>query len=211
MNVFLDIETIPTQRHRDHVVANISAPGNYKDPAKIAAYIEEQADTEWRKTSLSGLFGEVWCIGYAVEDQEPRVHTRRSLEYPEAELLIDWVEAMHGVPPRWIGHNVSWDLRFLYHRCVVNRVNLRGLDLCVESSPWNAPYADTMAMWAGHRDRVKLSELCVALGVEAKTDMDGSMVWDAVKAGEYQRVSDYCAEDVKATRAVYQRITDVKQ
>jgi hypothetical protein len=44
MKIYLDIETIPTQRPeiQEHVKSNVKAPGNYKDPAKIAAYIENR-------------------------------------------------------------------------------------------------------------------------------------------------------------------------
>ena len=60
----------------------------------------------------------------------------------------------------------------------------------------------------GTGGRIKLDALCKALGIEGKPDdIDGSKVWDFVKAGEHQKVCDYCADDVRKTREIYQRMT----
>ncbi|MBU1336044.1 MAG: hypothetical protein KJ944_08530 [Alphaproteobacteria bacterium] len=54
--------------------------------------------------------------------------------------------------------------------------------------------------------RIGLDRLCRALGVAGKGDMDGSMVWDAVKAGRIDAVAEYCRGDVKRLRSVHRRM-----
>jgi predicted PolB exonuclease-like 3'-5' exonuclease len=65
-----------------------------------------------------------------------------------------------------------------------------------------------MTAWAGARNRVSLDKLCKAFGIETpKGGIDGSKVWDYVKAGKIDEVAAYCARDVEATRKVYKRLT----
>jgi len=53
-----------------------------------------------------------------------------------------------------------------------------------------------------------LYKLCRALGVESpKGEIDGSRVWEYVKAGRLYDVAEYCKKDVEATRQVYKRMT----
>jgi len=207
--VILDIETIPAQRPDIHqfVVEGLAAPANYKDPEKIAAYIDGQKDEAIRKTALEGWAGETWCIGWAVDDGPVTVETRAFWEPSEYVLLEKWLGAMRNLHPTWIGHNVLWDLRFLWQRCKVNGLDTTGVDFALDAKPWDNTVADTMTMWAGARDRISLKKLALAFGLTAKDDMDGSKVWDAVKAGEWEKVRDYCAADVELTREIWRRLT----
>jgi predicted PolB exonuclease-like 3'-5' exonuclease len=66
---------------------------------------------------------------------------------------------------------------------------------------------DTMIEWAGWGNRISLDRLGLALGLGGKGDFDGSMVYDAVKAGDINRVVEYCEQDVMLTRAIYNRMT----
>jgi hypothetical protein len=67
---------------------------------------------------------------------------------------------------------------------------------------------DTMLMWAGSKGRVSMDKLCSALGVMAKgeelggEEIDGSMVWDFIKAGRIEDVATYCKGDVIRARRI---------
>ena len=71
MFIYLDIETIPSQRDdvRGLSWQRVKVPANYKDPQKIEAYKYEHAEEEYRKTALDGGYGELCCIGWAVDDE----------------------------------------------------------------------------------------------------------------------------------------------
>ena len=66
---------------------------------------------------------------------------------------------------------------------------------------------DTMVQWGGMKPGGSLDKLCRALGMPGKNGFDGSMVWDAVKAGEFAKVQAYCVEDVEKVRAIHKRMT----
>lgn len=221
MKLFLDIETIPTDRQdvRDYIAAGISHPGNISKPETIAKWNEEskpQAIEEAvNRTGLDGAFGRVCCIGLAFEDGP--VSTIANAE-DERVLLIGLAEAMDkAVEPSErlsttvIGHNVSaFDLRFLVQRFIVRNVLPPTVLLrAAQAKPWETDKVfDTMVQWAGVGNRVSLDKLCLALGIESpKGELDGSKVWEYVQAGRLDEVADYCSRDVEQMRKVYKRMT----
>lgn len=229
MNLFLantitlDIETIPDQSEGsfERAVSRISAPSNYKDPVKIAEYINDKAVDAWRKTSLDGSYGEVLAIGFAFEDEPAQTLMRTQVSddpfqlSSEADLLNAFFAAMYHrygqVPPRWIGHFIGrFDLRFLYHRCVIHGI-VTPLDLRPDYAPWNPDIHDTSYMWTGERaGGVALDELADILSLpNPKSLLDGSEIWDAVLAGEFELIRRYCEVDVETTRTAYLRMRNV--
>lgn len=209
--ITLDIETIPDQRPgaEDAARDRISAPSNYKDPVKIEAYIAEKAAEAWRMTSLNGAYGEIICIGFAIGDDEPTAYWRE-VGGDEAELLESFwqhIDETTTAGPTWIGHRVvGFDLRFLWQRSVLNGVP-PSRPLPLDAGPWSREVFDTGYAWTGDRSRgIRLAELARIFGMEAKSDMDGSEVWDAVQAGRIKDVVSYCMEDVRITRELYRRM-----
>lgn len=238
-NLYIDIETIPTQseRIRDIIAADIDAkhadalasiraPSNYKDEAKIAEYIErakhelgEQRAEDYgdavRDTSLDGAYGEVYCIGFAVDGFEPEVFSRAAdFKNAASERVVlsrffDSISARisAGRQPIIIGHTVvSFDLRFLWQRAMVNGARPPTW-LPRDPKPWGDEVFDTMVAWAGPRDRVKLDKLCAAFDLPGKGGFSGKDVWPAVQRGEHDRVAGYCKNDVSITRAIHRRMT----
>lgn len=214
-NIFLDIETIPTQRPGtlERIRADITPPGNITKPESISKWMTENADAAaeetYRKTALSGTLGEVVCICYALDDGPVQSFCRMSLGVPESDLLRDFFASLDPREQyRYIGHNVmAFDLRFLFQRAVINGV--RPVCPLPHDTRYNGDLVyDTMLAWSGWGNRIKLSSLCEALGIQVKSGgLDGSMVWDFVQAGRVSEVVDYCEEDVEAVRDVYRRMT----
>ena len=237
MNLYLDIETIPCQKPEflRHLVqeaqaerAAVKAPSNYKDGLKIAEYIAEKhaaidagIDSKLRATSLNGAFGQVAVIGFAYDDGEAGTIWTREWQDPSAEFLnlrrfFDVIADHHKANlkhgrPCFIGHNITWDLRFLFQRAVVLGIKPPAF-FPINPKPWEETIYDTMVQWAGVKDRVKLDEICLALGIARKGDeigeeIDGSMVWDFVKEGRIGEVALYCAGDVDRAREAHKRMT----
>lgn len=219
--IVIDIETCPAQDPsvRASILAAVTAPAQYKKPDSIAEWLADNritvGDENWRKTSFDGGLGHICVIGVAIDDDAPVALYSSSWLDDESRILNDFFDMINAqcakhpnVRPTFIGHNlIDFDLRFIYQRAVV---------LGVKPSPhipFNArPYGDlsvfdTMTSWAGVRNRVSLDNLARALKVGGKGDMDGSMVWDAVKNGEIDKVAQYCRDDVAMTRAAYRRMT----
>ncbi len=224
MELYLDIETLPAQRldvldmlkeDAERAKAEIRAPSNYKDEAKIAEYIAAKCaevdaaiDEKYRKTALDGTYGEICVIGIAVDDNDPVTLSMGD----EAAILINFNRALQDAfepndRMKWIGHNlVNFDLPFLQKRFIINGIK-PSLHIPFNTRPYSEFVFDTMNQWAGYGNRISLDRLARALGFGGKGDFDGSMVWDAVRNGEIERVAQYCADDVLLTRDIYKRMT----
>ena len=194
-----------------------AAQQKYQDDLKKREVAIEET---WRKTALHGDQGEVICVAWAIEDNWPTV-CYRHLHESEAALLKTVFalisEQLNKRNPNWVGHNVQFDLRFLFHRAVILGIK-PPFDFYLESKPWSDVVQDTMVMWAGMRERISLDHLCKTLGLQTKDQdlpngekIDGSKVWDFVKRGEIEKVAKYCEADVFRCRAIYKRINFIEQ
>lgn len=224
------------QAELDASLAAIAPPGNYKkqetidewmanEAPKVAAKLkdafEADVDDTYRRTSFDGAFGQVCVIGYALGDGQP--------EYVKADdltaagevallqafscVLTDLIPRNEELSTTVVGHNVSaFDLRFLVQRHIINGVRPHGIIArAAQAKPWEQDKVfDTMIQWGGSGAKAggSLDKLCKALSIPSpKGAIDGSKVWDFVKAGEIAQVAEYCAKDVAATRAVHKRMT----
>jgi predicted PolB exonuclease-like 3'-5' exonuclease len=218
MNVFIDIETIPTQPEEETKAAIVVEPPAsikkqetldawHKGEGKYAGVKDALIEETYRKTALDGAKGEVISVCFSVEGNQYTKH--RSLGYSESELISDVFcgleDCLEARPPFFIGHNIRFDLKFLWHRAVI-----LGIDPCFKlpfSGRHNSDFFCTMEAWAGFNQRISQDNLCKALGIEGKPDgISGANVWDHVKAGDIGKVAEYNADDVQKVEAIYNRL-----
>ncbi|MNY03965.1 putative 3'-5' exonuclease related to the exonuclease domain of PolB [compost metagenome] len=168
----------------------------------------EVAEQEWRKTALNGAAGQVLMIGLAFDDADPVV-AHAGTEAETLSIAFDMIR--QGIDPNrrpvFIGHNViGFDLRFIFQRAVIKGVQ-PPLAIPFGARPWDDSVFDTMMQWAGHGNRISLDNLCAALGLPRKGEIDGSQVYDYWKAGRIAELIAYCADDVHKAREVHRRMT----
>lgn len=221
--IYLDIETIPTTDPElvEFLCAKVAPPKNYKKPEAIAKWWEEEGvaarEEAVGKTAFDGTYGRVICAAYAVDDAPAVSHDVDSEQSVLTLLMTAFASASsltyHGGRGEsgavWVGHNLQFDLRFLWQRCVIHGVKMPGVFIkAVRAKPWDANLADTMLLWHPERDRkISLDALCRALGVStSKGDLDGSKVFQAWKDGRISDIAAYCRADVEATRQCYHRM-----
>lgn len=212
MNLYLDIETIGTEDADviADIAKGITPPKNYTKADTLAAWEKNDKPTLVKeavaKTGFDGGLGRIVCIGHAFGDDAVLISDGN-----EQELLAEVFARVGNVMPSAIvGHNVTWDLRFLYQRAVVHGLQPPPILLkAMHSKPWDACIADTMILWNPAREKmISLDKLCRILGVEtSKGDMDGSKVWETYRNGEFSKIAAYCESDVIATRECYRRLT----
>lgn len=228
MSLVLDLESLPSLAPgaREAAKARVKVPGNYSKPESIAKYIEENAEEEYRRTALDGGYGELLCVSFAYDDGSPITYSRFGFDTlaPDADtnivdigekVLLKEVLYQLSTLPQFgvvIGHNITWDLKFLYQRAVIHGLVPEYIRvLPISPSPWAGQVFDTSYAWTWDKNRgIKLGELCNILGVPSPKDgLDGSQVFDAFQEGGLHEIIKYAEQDVVATRAVYKRLTGV--
>ena len=220
--IFLDIETLPPSGggHLERIRAGIKAPAQYKKPESIAEWMTEIADRmaaeEHAKLGLNGLYGEIAVIGYAVEDGGITTvvsdgNDAKLLASAFASIEEEATSNASGLPMPMtvVGHNIEFDARFLFHRAVRHGVRIPA---CMRRAfdPDKGRYNtfDTMKVWSGYRDYVKLRDLARELLGDKNEDIDGSQVaalWQTDRAA----VARHCFEDVARVRNLYKRFKAV--
>ena len=242
MLLYFDIETIPNQNGAvlkqikaeiEEEKAKISAPGNYKDPDKIAEFIslrraelDGQVNVNWRKTALDGGSGHIAAICWAINDGDVVGHRLSWPAVNERELIIEFFDSVTNAigrsggdfgrvrsSPRIVGHNVTgFDLTFVWKRCVVLGITPPSW-MPINPKPWADNVYDTMLQWSGAGRYISMDKLCALMGLPGKgaelggEEIDGSKVWEFVLAGRIADVERYCAADVERTREIHRRMT----
>lgn len=222
MNIYFDIETIPSQLPgiREELSASVTAPATYKKPESIAQWLAEnreaEAEAAWLKTSFDGGVGQIVCIGWAVEDRPAVSLVCNDLSLAdEADVLGEWFDRLKtahsgnsGTRPVLIGHNhIAFDIPFVWKRAMVHGIKPPGW-FPRNPKPWAESVIDTMLLWdANQRSGGSMDRLCRLLGIPGKGDFGGADVWPAIQDGDFENVASYCRADVERTRAMFKRMT----
>ena len=108
-----------------------------------------------------------------------------------------------------VGHNIEFDLQFLKKRMIIHGIHIPHW-WPKSNKPWENNVRDTMKIWdSRYGEMTGQDELCRILGIEGKGDFNGSMVAEAWAKGEYERVAEYCRDDVRKVRMIDERFRKV--
>lgn len=213
--LYVDIETIPCQTNsgRERLASNVKPPAQMKKAETIAAWekndklaaIEEAIS----RSGLDGAYGHICCVGYAFDD-EPAEAIMMDDELSTLVAFAAEIEsrsrAAMGAIPTIVGHSVAeFDIRFIWQRAMVLGIRLPSW-FPRQPKPWSSEVFDTMTAWSGARNRISLDNLCAALGLEGKGDIDGSMVGQMWAEGRHDEIAAYCRQDIERTRACHHRM-----
>lgn len=215
--IVLDIETVPlaSALETPYPEATRTPPGNYKSEDAIAKWRTNDR-AEWqqgraKECSLNPRLGRVLCIGYA-GDYSDVMLAKDEAEEPKV-LTAFWNLASSngdGVVVTWNG---QWDLRFIVIRSLAHGITPKLSPTTIRA--WFAkyrthPHFDCKAVltnWEPFKAGEGLSEWASFLGCDGKCDgMTGADVVPLYQLGHFDEITSYCAQDVAATHAVYQRI-----
>jgi len=216
-NLWIDIETMPTTSHnvRTAIRTGLSAPSNYKDQAKIDAYIDAAQITALDKTALDGLYGELIAVAWGWEE-EPTTTLVRHLDEGEERFLRDVMDTIDAtfpltkpdgrLPTTWSGWNVMFDARFLWKRCIKHGVKAP-ITWPIGSQRYPV-VNDAMELWAG-RSSDKKSLGAVGQEILGLTKGDSAMLWEAWLREDYEKVELHAKLDLDMTRDLWERMRDV--
>lgn len=217
--LFIDIETLPPQggEHLARIRATIKPPAQYKKPDSIAQWMAENADAlaleEFGRLGLDGLYGQIACIGFAMNDglvqivSAPKSNDEAGLLRGAFSLIETTSSDLGG--PRYlspVGHNIEFDVRFLMQRAVRHSVEIpRCLRNAFDPEKGRFQCFDTMRVWSGFKGFTKLKDLSRELLGDDGSDIDGSEV-AATWAADPAKVIEHCRRDVERVRALYKRM-----
>lgn len=173
-----------------------------------AKQAEFNGDEAWRKTSFDGDSGRCAIIGWAIADQPVQtIHIDSLATCDEAAMLAAFFNRLSEqlmsangniYDPMLIGHNLDFDLRFLFKRAVIMGIKP---PISLILPRYSSALFCTMHQWAGYDKRISLVNLCDALDIPcSKNGMDGSQVWDYINDGRIAEAAGYCEGDVHDTR-----------
>jgi hypothetical protein len=221
--IFIDIQTIPLQDPQliAHITETIKPPATYKHPDSIEKWYQENLPKEvkrrYQQTALDGLYGEIFSIAWAIDDQEVMAFWRDDLS-SERGLLQHFMDEIAQLEDnkgqrrfirQWVGHYISgFDLRFIWQRCVVNRVK-PSVAIPLDAKPWDERVFDTHTMWNGSHNnntQTDLPNLAKALGMEGNMHKNGSSIYQDWLAGRYDAIADYNRQSVNHARNLYRRM-----
>jgi hypothetical protein len=198
--LFLDIETLPASGDQMAIVKDLFEEQKKKNGKKA---VETSFDSFFRGTSLSGEFGRIFCIGYAINDQPAEC-----LSGDEKTMLTKFWQIAQDTS-LFIGHNVmDFDFRFIYKRSIILGVKpTQDLSFARYRS---SPIFDTMKEWEKWGAiGTSLHKIALAMNFESSKSggIDGSQVYDFFLAGKLDEICLYCKRDVEVTRKVYKKMT----
>ena len=194
---YFDIETLPAEVDKHEILKKIyekKKEKNSKFTKTLEEYIEE--------TNFGGVFGRIFCICYAIDDEKVE-----SISGDEKEMLEKFWKIVLDVD-KFVGHNIlDFDLKFIMQRSIILKVKpSRGISFRKYT---NSDVYDIMHEWTiWGRDGIAMDALAHAMGIPSSKDggIDGSQVHEFYKAGKGQEIIDYCSRDVEVTRAIYKRM-----
>ena len=203
INIFIDIETIPSEVKPS--LDEIKAPANYKDEAKILAYKIDNQEEEWKKQALLSHAGRIICIGYALNDDPAQIisGSEREITLKFSEILSENKNKMK----YFIGHNIrAFDLKFLQHRLWKYGSSER-----FPRGKYSGNILDTMVEFGcnDYRDMTSLSNVAKFFDLPAKAGK-GSDVFDWWQKGELDTIYEYCKGDVELVRLVAKKMNLVR-
>lgn len=214
-DIYLDIETIPSQEQWVRETIDVKPSASIKKQETLDKWYKEEYPAKLEealsKTGFDGLTNHIICIGLAIDDQEP--FTIYADDHKEEfnilgqfyHILSKEVEPFGNI---FIGHNVlNFDLSVLKKRSIILGVEPI-TKIPFDARPWDNSVFDTMLKWDA-KNFTSQDKIARALGIDRKTSIDGSMIYQYWKDGRHHEIAEYCKDDVTTVREIHKRMKAV--
>lgn len=227
--IIFDIETAPNDlavrkaellRSRAYPYEERFPPKNYSRPETIAEW-RAKDEAEWPRTceaeanafldaaALSPRYARIIAVG-AVEVASRDTSRDVAVDLgDERELICAALDALSHADPLVTFNGMSFDVPLLHVRAAVHGLRLQHApdaflrryttqhhaDLRLVLANWDARAAGTLHDW------------CEAFGIESTDECSGADIGALVSAGDTNGIAKHCAEDLRLTCALYERLT----
>lgn len=211
-----DIETVAIDGAAELADA-ISAPANYKDPEKIAAYIIEARRAQLERASLYPWTARIVALGTIdMTDVEEvsicpsEVEERQAIDrfWQRATYSDVGIEVLRPL----VGFNVlKFDLPVLMARSRLLGVRYPKVDL----TPWKSKHVVDLAweLTFGQPREIQLRSLkwfAKRFDLPSDDTVSGADIAGLVAAGNWDAVRAHCLSDIRTTKALAERLGVIK-
>ena len=212
IDLIIDIETYRSElssEQKEYRESGITAPGNYKDPVKIAEAIAEKKRSLYDKDALDPMYGRIIAIGYMITDvDDVIVNPTVLINKDEQALLISFYQALmqldepSGSVYPITFNGTDFDIPFLNFRTMTHSITSHyRLQSLMENDIRNLLAQKTNIKQPEH----SLDEYAMHFGINHFKNVKGADVGRLWEAGEYQAISDHCKSDVIVCFKLYQK------
>lgn len=200
MSFAIDIETIPDLSMVD-LLPPVSASRTLKDPAKIAADIEEKARKQKEAMSLDPLFAKIICIGVY------NPHEKIALMGEENQILKDFwsVVGKHAQIITFNGRR--FDLDVILKRGVKHGIGNFFLDRFLRDRGKSGRVIDIMDDFCLYGEFRSLDTLSKVYLGKQKKEIDFKLFPELLESEEGRnKIADYCLYDAQLTYELAQKL-----
>lgn len=212
MYLILDIETIPNQSIQSpEMPDDFVKYGNTKDESK-REIIRQEAIEQWnsgltKKMSLSGDLCQIISCGFIIANPDLSIVDGGVLfdENGDSEIIDQIICKMEG--KKIVGWaSKHFDIHVIWKRAIMQGINYP-IELYQEQIKKydTKHHIDLMQIW-NNFEYGKMADCAKALGIECKTGLDGSMIYDAYKEKRYEEIVAYNYEDCTTCLEIMRRI-----
>ena len=203
IDLYLDLETVAIDDAADYVEP-VSAPANYKDESKIAAYIAEKRAEKIAKAALDPDLCRIVALGLDDGQTDPTVTICRT-EEAEALALGDLAVVLNAGTHRIITFNgFRFDLPVLMRRAQYLGVELPEISL----DKYRSPHVDLYQRltFNGAIDGHSLRFYARRFRIPCEDTFIGADVAKLVAEGYWAEVEAHCLSDLKLTLALAAKV-----
>ena len=202
-----DIETCPLAECAEYVTEPIEAPSNYKDPVKIAAYIEEKRKEQIAKAALDVDLCQIVAVGTATGDNGA-VYAVTLAEATEVEMLTAFWAQAEARP--LVGFNcLAFDLPVLLRRSLYLDIPTPRVTLQRYQNEWVTDVSDVLSNYGRLKWR-SLAFYCKRFGIDFDASVTGEDIGRLVTEEQWATIQGHVRNDVEATRELALRIGALK-
>ncbi len=199
-SIVLDLETAPIDDVQTYIEPP-SAPANYKDPDKIAAYVAEKTVELADRAALKPYLARIVCIGWLTQGStEPIVKVCKD-EHEEKVALVSLVQHIktHNCDViTFNGHR--FDLPVIMIRAMLLGISMKALSV----DRYRSTHTD---LWQkltfnGQIDGFSLSFYAQRFGLAGDLEVSGKEIPALVKSMEWDAIARHCRQDILWTAGI---------
>lgn len=207
-HIVADIETGPVAGAGEFTEEITKAPATYKDPEKIAAYLDKANSEQLSKAALDPDLCRVVAIGFWCNDGKGiRTATADSETAEKAMLEAFWgtVRASFGLRTI-VGHNVlDFDLPVLQRRSLYLGVNFPKISLDRYRHP-NVVDTQQELSYNGKLRYRSLGFYCKRFGIKVEDPVTGSQIGTLLAMKDWDAIRGHVRADIEKTLALARRL-----